>query len=208
MAQRCFEERFAGFYFRVVNNFYLLQLVYVLAFATLNAFAPGPGSVLLLGLQGLMLLLVLWLRPHFNPFEKLRGCLTWLTLAFGTFAVLARPTDFLLVRVLLALLSLHLLASVLVIAQSLFLQLKRKCNDRSEVVKNLMKEGYVESEKQALREIILRFQNLENPNLTISQEVSKIQHNFQENFGEGQYSCDPADVGLIDPNDGRLLDPV
>lgn len=86
------------------------------------------------------------------------------------------------------LLTLHMLVSVLIIIASLWQQLKRKCNDRSEVVKSMMKEGQVDLEKDALKELILRFQNIERHNYSIDQEVQKIQHGYKEDVNVRTHS--------------------
>lgn len=90
-------------------------------------------------------------RPHFNPFEKLRALFTWPTAILGTVAVAVRPKGFALPILFLTLLTLHFVASMLIIVHSIWLQIKRKCNDRSEVVKKLMREGEASGEKDTLR---------------------------------------------------------
>lgn len=169
-----------GVYSTLTINFYLVYLVYLVCFMLAVTLLPSVSLPIVLAMQVLMLVFVALVRPHFNVLEKARALLTWTIAVTGTFTVLAGAEGFILPVVFMALLTLHLLASVLIIIASLWQQLKRKCNDRSEVVKGMMKEGQADLEKDALKELILRFQNIERHNYSIDQEVQKIQHGYQE----------------------------
>lgn len=74
----------------------------------------------------------------------------------------------------------HCLIAGVIIIHSLWSQVKRKCNDRTEVVKKMMKEGQLDTEKDALREIIMRYQNLSSRNMSINKEVESKQYNLQK----------------------------
>ena len=188
VSKRCCEEQLKGAYSALTLNFYLVYLVYLVLFMLAVTLAPFNPLPAVLALQLLMLAFTVLVRPHFNVLEKARAVLTWTTTVTGTLAVFARLESFLLPVAFLALLTLHMLASVLIIVASLWQQLKRKCNDRSEVVKTMMKEGQADLEKDALKELILRFQNVERHNYSIDQEVQKIQLGFKEDVSVRTHS--------------------
>jgi hypothetical protein len=108
-------------------------------------FAPSIQIAIVIVMQALILLMVLMVRPHFNIFEKARAVLTWTITFLGGLIVLMKPNSFIMPIMFLILLSVHLILSVCVIVISLVQQVKRKCNDRSEVVRKMMKEGQVEN---------------------------------------------------------------
>jgi hypothetical protein len=118
-------------------------MCYQVLFVFLTVFSTFQYLPIVLCLQAVMLTVVIMVRPNFNVFEKPRAVLTWVISLLGTFTVLSKPESFILPLFFLILLSLHVVISVLVSTISVVQQIKRKCNNRSEVVRNLMKEGQV-----------------------------------------------------------------
>jgi len=69
----------------------------------------------------------------------LRAIVTWVVALSGTIVLMIGSKSFAPSIFFLSLLSLHELISVLVMIISVWEQIKRKCNDRTEAVKKLLK---------------------------------------------------------------------
>jgi hypothetical protein len=171
ISKRPCEDSLKRLYTVVSINFYTVFLIYLCAVMAISILVPAFSAVAALILQVLLLTVVSVIRPHYNIFEKPRAIVTWFIAVVGSLTIVVNPPSFTLPILLLALLSIHCLIAGVVIVHSLWSQVKRKCNDRTDVVKKMLKEGQLDTEKDALREIIMRYQNLSSRNMSISKEV-------------------------------------
>ncbi len=121
-------------------NFYTIYLSYMIISMSMLVCLPENSSPIILAMQAVLLFLVAFIRPHYSVYEKLRAIITCITALFGTLILLIGSKSFAPSIFFLSLLSFHVLISVIVMIISIWEQIKRKCNDRTEAVKKLLKE--------------------------------------------------------------------
>lgn len=110
---------------------------------------PSFSLLLILGLQLLILAFLMIVKPYFNPHEKLRSVLTFLLLIFCTIINMINSKSFDLVMTFLTFLTLHTIYSGYIVIRSMIDHMKRKCNDRTKVVKRLFEDsGHLEQEER------------------------------------------------------------
>ncbi len=95
--------------------------------------------VVLTALQGSFLLVLVAAKPYFNPVEKFRSILMFSALILTNFIQNDLGGTYTLPLVLIGMCVLHLLLTIWVLIRSLVDQIKRRFNDRTEVVKRMFK---------------------------------------------------------------------
>lgn len=93
--------------------------------------------MILTALQAVILLILLIAKPYYNRIEKWRSVLMFLTLILANFLWQDLGNEYILPLALVAFCGVHLLLTTWVTITSFIDQIKRKCNDRSEVVKKM-----------------------------------------------------------------------
>lgn len=167
LTARICESKFGEYYIRYAPNHYYLFIPYLIVSSLILVTEPPFASTILIALQGFVLLILIVVKPFFNRIEKLRSVLMFLTLMLSNFLWQNIGNEYILPLVLVALCGVHLLVTVLVIVRSLIDQIKRKCNDRSVIVKKMFRvedqmnaknnQEKEDIEKETLRDLITRF---------------------------------------------------
>jgi hypothetical protein len=139
LTRRLCQDSLGEFYNKYTTSYYYIFISYLIASSLLIALEAPARSILLVVLQSLVLLVLVTTKPYFNKYEKVRAIFTFLILLLSNFLALEVGGPYTLPLMLLGLCSLHFLLVAFVLLASLIEQLRRKCNDRSEVVKRMFK---------------------------------------------------------------------
>ena len=95
--------------------------------------------MILAGLQGIVLLVLILTKPYFNTAEKVRSIFTFNILVFSNFITMDMGNGFTLPLVLIAACFVHMVMVTIILVLSFIDQVKKKCNDRTAIVKAMFK---------------------------------------------------------------------
>ena len=112
--------------------------MYLISSSVLISLQVSNVKIIMICLQTIVLIILAAVNPYFNSYEKIRAMLTFCILIFSNF-IPSGGESFIFPLVLIALCCLHCLFAGFVLIHSLIAQIKRKCSDRSEVVKRMFK---------------------------------------------------------------------
>lgn len=139
LTARICESRFGDCYSRYSTNHYYLFILYLISSSVIVVVEMPFRLVVLTALQGSFLLVLVAAKPYFNPVEKFRSILMFSALILTNFIQNDLGGTYTLPLVLIGMCVLHLLLTIWVLIRSLVDQIKRRFNDRTEVVKRMFK---------------------------------------------------------------------
>jgi hypothetical protein len=136
---RLFQDALGEFYNRYTASYYYIFIAYLLASSLVIALELPARRVILVVLQSLVLLVLLAAKPYFNKLEKARSIFTFAILLLSNFLSLEVGGVYTLPLMLLGLCCLHFLLVAVVLMSSFVEQMRRKWNDRGEVLRRMFK---------------------------------------------------------------------